>query len=218
MNNQIDRRAANFNMILAFIIGLLLASFAWYHFQKPTKEVTVIPEVVGSFKPTKPQHTKVDTLYLTKFVKSKPNTKETEFLQSEITRLLNEYNEMNEAFANTSDSLQQLLYRTAITVNEFNQEFDNDTLSATVKGLVRGEVQSLGLKYTIKQRELPKPKETVFRLLAGADFGIRKSFDNVNAKGSIIGQFKNGNQLSIGIDTEQRFYAGFAISIFNIKK
>ena len=219
MNNKIDRRAANFNMILAFIIGLLIASAAWYFAIKPSKEVTVIPEVVGTLPSVKPINKTIrDTMYLTKFVNSKMDKKEKEFLQGEIDRLGREYDLMDEAFANANDSLQQLLYKDAITVNEFRTDFDNDTLSATAYGLVRGEVQTLGLKYKIKSKEIPKLKESVFRLLAGAEFGTTKSFDKVNAKGSLIGQFKSGNQISIGIDTEQRFYVGGAMSIFNVKK
>jgi hypothetical protein len=218
METENNKRSSNFNMILSFIIGLLLASFAWYYFTKSSKETVVVPAVTGSFKSVKPIHTKVDTVYLPKFVKSKIDNSENEFLQGEINRLLKEYDEMDLAFANANDSLQQLLYRNAISINEFQTDFDNDTLTASVKGLVRGEVQTLGLKYTIKERSMPKPKETVFRLLSGAEFGMTQTFDNINAKGSIIGQFKSGNQISVGIDTQQRFYIGGAFSIFNIKK
>jgi hypothetical protein len=119
---------------------------------------------------------------------------------------------------------RQLVYfNQSISSSKQLQEADKFSLyacfiTASVKGLVRGEVQTVGLKYTIKERKLPKQKETVFRLLTGAEFGMTQTFDNINAKRSIIVQFKSGNQISFGIDTDERFYLGGAFVIFNIKR
>lgn len=135
---------------------------------KTTTTVT-IPEVKGKFEAVKPEQKPVNHIVDVnkKVFGQNLSKKELAFWKAEAERLFKENQEMDQAFMNANDSLQQLLYKNAITIKAFNHTFDNDTLSATVTGLVRGEVQKIKLDYTIKERKIEvKQKEVVFRMLA----------------------------------------------------
>lgn len=209
----------NQNIILFFcaIIAVLMLLFWFKGCNLNTKTIPVtIPEVKGTFKAVKPIH---DTLFLTKFVKSKPLTSNDEFLQKEVDRLLKEYNSLNESFANANDSLQKIIYSQAIKPKSFTQTFNNDTIKATVSGIVKGEVDRLKLDYIIKERKIDiKVPYTRFRLLGGIETGMIKSFDKFNVKANLGFQNAKGNILNIGADSDQRFYIGYTASIFQVKR
>ena len=200
------------------IIGFIIAFFNGCFDHKNEIIKVLIPEVKGSFAPVKPIH---DTIFLTKTVKSKPiQNSNDEFAQAEINRLLKEYNDLDAAFANANDSLQQIIYKQTIKPKLFSHTFDNDTINATVKGIVaNGEVDKLKLDYTIKPyTTLVKVPQTVFRLLGGIETGMTKDLSKFNAKANIGIQNKKGNILSISADSDQRFYIGYTMSVFSIKR
>lgn len=209
----------NQNIILFFcaIIAVLMLLFWFKGCNLNTKTIPVtIPEVKGTFKAVKPIH---DTLFLTKFIKSKPVTSNDEFLQSEVDRLLKEYNSLNESFANANDSLQKIIYSQAIKPKSFTHTFNNDTIKATVSGIVKGELDRLKLDYIIKERKIDiKVPYTRFRLLGGIETGMTKSFDKFNFKANLGFQNAKGNILNIGADSDQRFYVGLTASIFQVKR
>lgn len=218
METQNNNGIWTLRIAVAIIIIFSIIAFFNGCFDKKTETVPVkVPEVKGTFAPVKPIH---DTIFLTKNVKSKPLTSNDGFLQSEIDRILKEYNKLDEAFANANDSLQQIIYSQAIKPKLFEHTFNNDTITATVKGIVaNGEVDRLKLDYTIKPyTTLVKVPQTKFRLLGGIETGMSKSFDKFNVKANLGFQNAKGNILNIGADTDQRFYIGYSASIFTIKR
>jgi len=216
---QINEKRSNITLVLSGLIAVLLLLFWFKGCNNSQQRVIVkLPEVKGTFKAVKPVH---DTIFLTKNGKTKiVKSIHNEFLQSEIDRLLKEYNSLNDAFAKANDSLQQELYSKTIAAKYFSQKFDNDTLSATVKGIVaNGEVQKLKLDYTIKERSVDvKVPEVKFRLLGGVEAGMTKSFDAFNAKVNLSLQNKKGSIFTVAADTDERFYIGYQIALFTFKK
>lgn len=204
------------------IAAILATCFIVMFFKSCTGEPVIVqvktPEVNGSFAPVAPIH---DTIFLTKTVKSVIVKKGTdEFAQAEITRLLAEYDKLNEAFANANDSLQQIIYAKTIAAKQFSHTFDNDTLNATVKGIVaNGNVDKLKLNYKIKSRKVDvKMPQTVFRLLGGIEVGNTTQLDNFTTKANVGFQNKKGNIITVGVDTDEQFYLGYCFSIFSVKR
>jgi hypothetical protein len=229
------KKRYNSTLILSGILSIvfLLLWFKGCSSLTPSTVKVKTPEVKGSFKDLKPKNEIIkwpkngqkndkngfvlsDNTNKTR----KANGQENQFLQSEIDRLLNEYNSLNDAFARANDSLQQEIYKRTIAPKLFSQYFDNDTLSATVKGIVaNGEVQKLKLDYTIKSRNIDvKVPEVKFRLLGGVEVGATKEFDKFNTKVNLGFQNKKGDIISVSADTDQRFYLGYSKTIFSIKK
>lgn len=182
-----------------------------------------LPEVKGKLEAVKPEQIVISdkkSANLQKAFKQNLSKKEREFLLAEISKLLAENGKLEQEFMNANDSLMQVIYSKAIDLKYFNHKWDNDTISATVKGIVRGEIQNIALDYTIKSRtvELPKPKEVVFRVLGGVEVGNTAQFNDFRLKANVGFQNRSGAILSIGADTEQRFYVGYTVPIFTIKR
>jgi hypothetical protein len=229
------KKRYNSTLILSGILSIvfLLLWFKGCSSLTPSTVKVKTPEVKGSFKDLKPKNEIIkwpkngqkndkngfvlsDNTNKTR----KTNGQENQFLQSEIDRLLKEYNSLNDAFARANDSLQQEIYKRTIAPKIFSQYFDNDTLSATVKGIVaNGQVDKLKFDYTIKPRTIDvKVPEVKFRLLGGVEVGASKSFDQFNTKVNLGFQNKKGNVISVSADTDERFYIGYQFSIFTIKR
>lgn len=183
-----------------------------------------LPEVKGKIEAVKPEQKPLsvnDKSKNDKFVFGQNlSKKEREFLLAEISKLLAENGKLERDFMNANDSLMQVIYSKAIELKYFNHKWENDTISATVKGIVRGEIQNIALDYTIKSRtvEVPKPKEVVFRMLGGVEIGNTTQFNDFRVKANVGFQNRSGAILSIGADTEQRFYLGYTVPIFTIKR
>lgn len=222
---QTDNKTRN-KAYIGFIGIVIFFAVLWFKScgNDPEKVTYEQPEVKGGFEVVKPNQTTLSENDKSKITKTtfgqNLSNKELEYWKAEAERLFKENQEMDQAFMNTNDSLQQLLYKNAISIKAFNHKFDNDTLSATVKGLVRGEVQSIKLDYTIKKRtvELPKPKEVKFRMLAGVEVGNTKQFNDFSVKANVGFQLGSGTILNFSADTEQRFYVGYSVPIFTIKR
>lgn len=218
-----DNKTANKVLIGAIGIAVFFL-LLWFKScdNKPEKVTVVLPEVKGKFEAVKPEQIVISdkkTANVQKAFGQNLSKKELEYWKAEAERLFKENQEMDQAFMNANDSLQQLLYKNAITIKSFNHQFDNDTLSATVKGLVRGEIQSIAIDYTIKSRkiEVAKPKEVKFRMLGGIEVGNTKEFNDFSVKANVGFQLGSGSILNLSADTEQRFYVGYSVPIFTIK-
>lgn len=217
-----DNKTANKVLIGAIGIAVFFL-LLWFKScdNKPEKVTVVLPEVKGKFEAVKPVQKPLNHIVDVnkKVFGQNLSKKELEYWKAEAERLFKENQEMDQAFMNANDSLQQLLYKNAITIRSFNHQFDNDTLSATVKGLIRGEIQNIALDYTIKSRkiEVPKPKEVKFRMLGGIEVGNTKEFNNFSVKANVGFQLGSGSILNLSADTEQRFYVGYSVPIFTIK-
>jgi hypothetical protein len=215
------------NKSLLGAIGLaVFFIFLWFKScgNQPDKIPVNLPEVKGKFKAVKPEQKPLAENDLSKIDKNtfgqNLSKKELEYWKAEAERLFKENQEMDQAFMNANDSLQQLLYKNAISIKTFNHKFDNDTLSATVKGLVRGEIQNIALDYKIKSRkiEIPNPKEVKFRMLGGIEVGNIKEFNDFSVKGNVGFQLGSGAILNFSADNQKRFYVGYSVPIFTIRR
>jgi hypothetical protein len=213
------------NKSLLGAIGLaVFFIFLWFKScgNQPDKIPVNLPEVKGKFEAVNPEQKPVNHIVDVnkKVFGQNLSKKELEYWKAEAERLFKENQEMDQAFMNANDSLQQLLYKNAISIKAFNHKFDNDTLSATVKGLVRGEIQNIALDYKIKSRkiEIPNPKEVKFRMLGGVEVGNTKEFNDFSVKANVGFQLGSGAILNFSADTQQRFYVGYSVPIFTIKR
>jgi regulator of replication initiation timing len=213
--------------LLTTISGYVLAVviLLWFKGCNNSEPATItIPKVKGKFEAVKPVH---DTIVLTKIVKGKVDKseidklkKEYNFTQQEISEMTNEIEHLvnfanNLAFEN--DSIKAIIKDYA-TVKEFKQNFDDQNLKADVSGIVfKNEVQRLKLDYTIKEQKIKVP-EKKFSLLAGVEVGNTKELNDFSAKANIGFQNKKGSIIHVGIDTNERFYVGYTIEVFSIKK
>lgn len=147
------------------------------------------------------------------------SNKDYTFWKSEAERMQAERNEKALMFENASDSIKKLLYAQEIQPEEYFNEWDNDTINAKVFGMKTGVINSMQLKYTVKERnqQLKIPK-TVFRLLGGIETGTTTKLSKFNIKANLGFQNEQGNIFSAGFDSEQRIYLGYTASIFQIKK
>lgn len=183
------------------------------------KQTTVIPEVKGSFEPTKEiEHKPIN--HVADVSKKVSKTTGLEKYQNDISELYNENEALKQAYFNENDSLKrELMYLKSIQLNEFYHEFDNDTINITVKGIVQGEVKNLQPFYTIKERQqnanIPVVK---FRLTTGIGVGNSINFDKPLFKANLGFQNAKGNILRASFDTEKRFMLEYDLSIFSIKK
>lgn len=208
------------------VIGLLIAIlFLWLKGcsgNEPAVAKTIqTKEVKGKFEAVKP---------IQKPVVQNPSTEpkyrtsnNDEFLQSQINQLIAENKALQDFYNQASDSLQKALYEKAIEVKSFSQTFEDDKLKATSSGLVRGEIQSLKLDYTIKPQtiELPKQKETFLRVLVGGGFGINKELNQTTWKANLGLQNKKGNIIRASVQrigSQQYYVAEYDISILNWKR
>ena len=207
---------------MAFIGILILIVFSFFKRCDHKKITVTIPEKKGSFQTDVVENKPVtiETVkYLTKFVKSNPDNKENEFLQSEITRLLAENEKLSSSYQNANDSLKQALYDKAIQLNIYSKTFEDTVVKIDISGLVRGEVQNMISNYTIKEQKVKiTPNQTVFRVLAGGEVGNNTSLSNPIFKANLMLQNAKGNIFSGSYDANGNFYAGYNFSILNIKK
>lgn len=203
-----------------FILGMALMYFLSGNCKGEQQTVSV-PEVKGTFKAEKPEQKKI-------LIKAKNGQKLSKKDNSEIERLKSMYNfsqqqidsllilsEMdNRMFAMLNDSLAQVIKeRTAL--REFKQTFDNDTINATVSGIASGIVHKVKLDYTIKKRKIPVKSPIL--IMGGVTVGATKNFDKNVISATAGVQLRNGKQLEVGVDTEQRILVGVKAPIFKIK-
>lgn len=214
-----ERLKLNYSTIITLLFAVAVVILFFQNCKGNETEVVLVPAVKGNFQFVKPTHTIItDTIILTNNVQS-----ENPLLQTEIDRLLKENLELDDAFMRQNDSLQQLLYKSAITIKSFNHEFKNDTIDIFVNGLVRGTVESIGLKYIIHERkvEVPKAKETVFRLLGGVETGATRDLNLGTYKLNLAVQNRRGNLFTASfqqIGSGQYCLVGFYKSVFSIKR
>jgi hypothetical protein len=179
----------------------------------------VIPEKEGKSPITKPEQVVITPKKPVVIPKGNKSQEEINFLQNQIDSLLKQNADMEEAFANETDSLKQELYNKAIALRLYENKFSDDDVEINATGVVRGEIQSMIFEYKIKAKtiEAPAEKEVTFRLMGGVEFGNTLEFDSFLVKGNLGFQNKKGNIFTASFDTEQRIWVGYNASIFRIK-
>lgn len=225
---QINSQSPILKESLKYLGWILLFVFLWFKGcsgtdkSSATAKVT-IPEIKGNFKPVKPEQRTVSSKK--ELTENKNNFRqnlsksENEFLQNQITLLLFENDKLKNDHINASDSLKKSLYDKAIQLNSFTHTWENDTIQSTSYGIVRGEVQSIALKYTIKARKIEVPqKEIVFRFLGGVEIGNNIALSNPIFKANVGFQNRKGNIISFSYDNNKNYYIGYSFSVFSLKR
>ena len=214
----------NIKILSAFILGLIVMYF-FVGNCKGEKQTITIKQEKGSFKAEKPNE---KIIYLTKYVKQKNGQNLSKNDKSEIERLKAMYNfsqaqidsliilsEMdNRMFTMVNDSLEQVL-KERLALREFSQNFDDDNINAVVSGVSSGIVHKVKLDYTTKEKKMEVRQPIL--ILGGVTVGATKSFDKNVISTSAGVQLRNGKQLEVGLDTEQRILVGVKAPIFKIK-
>ena len=178
-----------------------------------TKTIT-IPEKTGTFKPAKPDHTP------TKWPDQKPVIK----WKDKIVEIENPINLIVfDNYLKAKDSMERLaILVKAIEIKDYSKTFEDSLITILNTGQVQGEVLWIKPTYTIKAQkveiETPAIKETVFKMLASAEFGNTLKFDGFLAKGNLEFENKKGNSILAGYDTEQRIWLGYKVKLFEIKR
>jgi len=174
----------------------------------------VVPEIKGKFESKKPDHTQIAK---DDVVKKGDNV----YIENPINEKLLTENELLQKDFFEADSLNKvLMYEKAIQLNAFSSDFDDEFLKLNVSGVVRGEVQEITPSYTIKERKVTteiKCKETVFRLLGGAEIGNNLQFNDFTVKGNLMFQNKSGGIFSASYDTNKTIYVGYNFSLIDLK-
>ena len=191
--------------------------------QTPQLVEVTLPEVRGTFKPKKPINHPLN-IPITSYSHRQENGTEVFVENPDNEKLIAENDSLKSAFAKETDSLKkQLAYEKAVQLNNFSTDFDDENLELHINGVVQGEVKEITPSYKIKPKtiEVPvKAKETVFRVLVGAEVGVQTSL-NMNKlplKANLMLQNRKGNIWSGGYDNNGVAWIGFNVSIFNWKK
>lgn len=200
-------------MIVASIVILFLMVFLKdCSGSSITKTKITTKEVKGNFKAVKPVQIVVhDTIEI-------PSN-----LQGQVNELILENKALQQFYNEASDSLKTALYAKEIEIKSFNHKFDNDTITATIYGLVRGEIKSIELEYKIKPTEIEvkKQKETFFRLIGGGGLGVNKELNQISYNYGVGLQNNKGNIIIFDfqkIGSQNAYSVKYLFSVWNYKK
>lgn len=221
---QINPRSPAFIQLLKYaavaIISILI--FSWVKScssgpETPKTQTVIVPAKSGSFEPKKPDSKPLE-------IKQDPITD----VKKDITvyipnplneKLLQENEQLKLDYSKMSDSLKAKTYEKAIELNTFSSRFEDKFMVLNINGTVRGEVQEITPSYTIKKQKIEVPvKETVFRLLAGAEIGSSIIAPKLNFKANLMFQNRKGDIITTSYDTNKNVWVGYNKSIFNIKR
>lgn len=221
---QINPRSPVFIQFVKYAAVAILAILIFNWFKscshdpiKPTTQKVIVPAILGKFEPKKPVS---KPLEIKQTPIKEPKKGSTVYKENPLNKKLAAENEkLKSDYLKMSDSLKSKAYDKAIQLNSFSSKFEDDNLLLSINGTVRGEVQEITPSYTIKKREVEiKPKETVFRLLAGAEVGSSIIVPKLNFKANLMFQNRKGDIISGSYDTNQTVWIGYNKSIFNIKR
>lgn len=175
-----------------------------------------VPEVKGTFKPQKPINTPVvKTSYLPKNDKSYFNKSKKAIVQNEPV-VKNDTKITIDTSSIVKEPCEQQL-------NNFSTKFENDDIELNIEGVAEGTVKEITPSYKIKKKTIEVPvkvKETVLRVLVGAEVGVQTSLEmnKLPLKANLMFQNRKGNIWSASIDNNQTAWIGFNVTIFNWKK
>lgn len=218
--------AKYFFMLLALLFAILWLRSCETERQTPQIADVTVPEVEGKLEYKKPDHelVKLPTNDKSKIVKvENPANKELEVENKRLNQYVAENEKLKLAFAQETDSLKkQLLFEKVVQLNNFSTDFDDDNLELHIEGVVQGEVKEITPSYKIKERTAQaevKAKETVLRLLGGAELGLPTNTNiPLPIKANLMLQNRKGNIWSGSIDTNGTIWAGYNFSIANFKR
>jgi hypothetical protein len=137
------------------------------------------------------------------------------FYVSQIDKLFEENNRMQNEFIKM-DSLAKIeAYNKAIEINAFKQQFEDKYINAYVSGEVSGKIHAMKFDYTIKAQTLevdaPKLKNNLY---LGVNVANTLLLDKPLFSAGIGIRNKRGNILNASFDTEKRIGIGYYLKIF----
>jgi len=172
-----------------------------------------VPEVKGTFTSQKPVNIPIG---------QKVSKGKTVYIENEIDpQLLAENISLKADFAKANDSIKKLQFAKAIQLNKFSSDFEDENVVININGIVQGEVKEITPGYKIKERKIEVPvkvKQTFLRVLVGGELEYKSGYIRPIFKANLMLQGKKGNILSFGYDNFQNYYAGYNISILNLKR
>lgn len=215
-NNTLKIAGVIILIIIAFIIGQCTKEC-----EVETKTVTItVPAKSGSFESPKvlvPESTTIKTV-----IQYKDSTLVIPQINQELVEKYMALESENDS--NKRELARLKLYTDAITINTYENVFDNEDVKIIVKAKTEGKLLELKPEYTIKERtitkdiEIPKPQSKVFQLNVGVYSTYSKELKTFDPgiKLDLIG--KRGSVLSVGYSVDKNIMASYSIPIFSIKK
>lgn len=218
---MINTNDYNLKNIAIAILSIAVIALSVYRCEPTEKIITIkTPKVEGKFASKKPIQNKVlSTINKTEPTSTQHNA-ENEFLQQEINKLLSEQDQQEKEFLNANDSLKNLLFIKAIELKEFKSQFEDENIKIDIAGYVAGEIKSVAPTYTIKPKNVSvvvRQKERIFALKTGLEYGNNISLNKGLFKINLEFENKKGNSFNISYDTENRYWLGYKLTLFEIK-
>lgn len=219
---QINPRSPVLIQLLKYIIvaALAILAFNWFKScssgpENPKTQTVIVPEIKGEFKPQKPINIPILIKANSPQLKNNPV-----YIKNPLNDILLKENEKLKAeYLKMSDSLKLKAFENSIELNDFSSKFEDYNLLININGTVRGEVQEIIPSYVIKERKIEVPiKQTVFKLLVGAEIGSSIEQPKFNVRANLMFQNCKGDIISGSYDTNKNIWIGYNKSIFNIKK
>ncbi len=118
------------------------------------------------------------------------------------------------------DSIEKILaYKDAVTIREYENTFEDDTIKIDTWSRVRGELLAQSNDYFIKPRtiqldtviQIQKPAFNELYLLGGVKYHLNTQSVGFEAK--LIFKNKKNNLLSLGVDTNGVISGGYGIKL-----
>ena len=202
MGNTLKKENTKNTIIVIMVMLLIGAAITIFNTEPEIVEVPVtievpIPVVVKEFDTIKEfvpiyreGKTKIDSLYYTKYMA-------------------------------LTDSIQRdSLFKSAITIREYREKVEDDTLTINIYTKVQGFMKEQQVGYKTKPRNIrldtvlkvPIPKKT--KMFGGLEIGmpINKQLDATPLiKANLILKNKKDNLLQIGLDNQIRVWVGYSI-------
>lgn len=216
------KKAIPYILIAALLFILFLQNFEGgkNKINEPQTIEVDIPEVSGDFEPQKPMHSNTGDSIVIKW-------KEKEILVPNPVNdsLAIAYQKLSDSLTSAQAEIERYkMYLNAIQIRDFESYFEDEYLELTITGKVQGKVKSIKPQYTIKERTVEtqvQPKQTVFRLLGGLEFGNNTSFNDFRYKANLGFQNRKGNIFSLGYERyngQDYIFAAYDFSIFQIRR
>lgn len=198
------------NILLGCLVGLLI----WQNFfskskeEEPTPITITIPEREGSSGERVIERVVTQPVYI-----------------SQTDETIDVDSEWKKRYEQTQDSLEKTkLYLEAIKIQKYEKTLvDNDTIQIKGYATTRGSLLDYRVDYTIKPSDFTYTPEYItkrpkFSMVLGVDAGVPSTPDtNFLLKGRVGFENSKGNGISLGYDTQQRFYIGLHKNITILK-
>lgn len=168
------------------------------------KVVKEIPESKGEFKIVQPKPTVINN-YIS-------NDKQ---LKNIIKQLEKKYNQK----ADSITILRELLQ--AKKIRQYTEAVEDSLIKGTIKAETIGTLNSIDFKYTKKPQKITYHEKTItkkitpkFSILVGGKINTSTDFIDSSLELNLGAQFKNGNIIDFGYNTNKQISFGYKANLF----